>query len=134
MSELEKLLHGIKNYRVLIQESKNGIVFLYKIARGGANRSFGIEVAQIAGIKEEVIKRAKDILKTLSETHELSGDLKEKMSDCVHETSVICDQISMFPEDETFIEIKKMLNGTDLNRCTPIEALTILSDMKKLLE
>lgn len=134
LSELEKLLHGIKNYRVLIQESKNGIVFLYKIARGGANRSFGIEVAQIAGIKEEVIKRAKDILKTLSETHELSGDLKEKMSDCVHETSVICDQISMFPEDETFIEIKKMLNGTDLNRCTPIEALTILSDMKKLLE
>ena len=134
LSELEKLLKGIKNYRVLIQESGNGIVFLYKIARGGANRSFGIEVAQIAGVKDEVIKRAKDILATLSETHELSGDLKEKMSSCAHETAVICDQISMFPEDETFTEIKRMLNGTDLNRCTPIEALTILSDMKKLLK
>ncbi len=134
LSELEKLLKGIKNYRVLIQENGNGIVFLYKIARGGANRSFGIEVALLAGVKDEVIKRAKDILATLSETHELSGDLKEKMSSCARETAVICDQISMFPEDETFTEIKRMLKGTDLNRCTPIEALTILSDMKKLLK
>lgn len=134
LSELEKLLPGIKNYRVLIQEGKNGIVFLYKIARGGANRSFGIEVAQIAGIKEEVIKRAKDILATLSETHELSGDLKEKMSSVPRETAVACDQLSLFPEDETFTEIKRMLKGTDINRCTPIEALTILSDMKKLIK
>ena len=134
LSELEKLLPGIKNYRVLIQDINDKIVFLYKIVRGGANRSFGIEVAQIAGVKDEVIKRAKDILAKLSETHELSGDLREKMSSCVTETSVACDQMSLFPEDETFVELKKMLWGVDVNRCTPIEALTILSDMKKLVE
>ena len=134
LSELEKLLRGIKNYRVLIQENPTGIVFLYKIARGGANKSFGIEVAEIAGINKSVINRAKDILQTLSQTHELSGDIKEKMSNNVKETSVVCDQISLFPEDETFVEIKKILKDTDLNRCTPIEALTILADLKKLLK
>lgn len=133
LSELEKLLPGIKNYRVLIQDLNGKIVFLYKIVRGGANRSFGIEVAQIAGVKEEVIMRAKDILSKLSETHELSGDLKEKMSACITDSSVACDQLSLFPEDETFTEIKKILHDVDVNRCTPIEALTILSDLKKIV-
>ena len=134
LCDLETLLHGVKNYRVLVQENANGIVFLYKIARGGANKSFGIEVAQIAGVKEDVIKRAKSILSTLSETHELSGDLKEKMSAGANETSVICDQISLFPEDENYTRIKKILNDTDVNRCTPIEALTILADLKKMIK
>lgn len=134
LCDLETLLHGVKNYRVLVQENANGIVFLYKIARGGANKSFGIEVAQIAGVKDDVIKRAKAILGTLSETHELSGDLKEKMSEGANETSVICNQISLFPEDENYVRIKKILNDTDVNRCTPIEALTILADLKKMIK
>ncbi len=134
LSELEKLFHGIKNYRVLIQENKDGIVFLYKVARGGAQKSFGIEVASIAGVDKDVIKRAKDVLATLSETHELSGDLINKMSNNTEkETCVACEQISMFPEDEDFVKIKNILNGTDVNRCTPIEALTILSDLKKII-
>ena len=134
LSELENLLQGIKNYRVLVSENKDGIAFLYKIARGGANKSFGIEVAEIAGINKSVIARARDILHALSQTHELSGDITEKMSSCITENSVISGQMSLLSEDDTFIEIKKILNATDLNRCTPIEALTILSDMKKLLK
>jgi DNA mismatch repair protein MutS len=134
LGELEGTFPGIKNYRVLVQENPSGIVFLYKIARGSASRSFGIEAAAIAGVKSSVIKRAKDILKNLSETHELSGDLKEKMSSRVTESSVACEQMTLFPEDEKFTKIKNMLNGTDLNRCTPLEALTILADMKKILE
>lgn len=136
LSELENLLPHIKNYRILIQETPTGIVFLYKIARGGANKSFGIEVAAIAGVNKEVIARAKSILKQLSANHELSGDLKDKLStmSVYSDNSVAADQLSFFPEDERFTELKKILDGTDVNRCTPIEALTILSDMKKVLE
>lgn len=134
LSELEKLIQGIRNYRILIQEKPDGIVFLYKIARGGANKSFGIEVAQIAGINNEIIKRSKNIMNTLSESHELSGNLKEKLSRNPSENAIAADQLSFFEEeDERFVEIKKILNELNVNRCTPIEALTILSDMKKLV-
>lgn len=131
--ELEKLLPGIKNYRVLVQESNNGISFLYKIARGGANRSFGIEVAGIAGVPTSVVDRAKDILSSLSENHELSGKLEDKLTGEAVASALPCDQLSLFPEDESFTELKKILNETDINRCTPIEALTILSDLKKVV-
>ena len=134
LSELEKLLSGIKNYRVLVQENRSSITFLYKIARGGSNRSFGIEVASIAGVKESITNRAKDILDVLSKSHEVSGDLTEKMSAISKESAIPCNQMTLFPENETFTKIKTMLKGTDLNRCTPLEALTILTDMKKTLE
>ena len=135
LCELESLFPNIRNFRILIQETPKGIVFLYKIARGGANQSFGIEVAEIAGINKEVTSRARQILKKLSSGHELSGDIKEKLtSGYNNEVDVGGDQLSLFPEDDRFVEIKNILNGTDINRCTPIESLTILSDLKKILE
>ncbi len=136
LSQLEGLLSSVRNYRILIQETPKGIVFLYKIARGGANRSFGIEVAEIAGVNKEVIARAKSILSQLSESHELSGDIKEKLNamSSYDDVNVTSEQLTFFPEDGRFTELKKILNATDPNRCTPIEALTILSDMKKILE
>lgn len=134
LSELENLIDGIANYRILVQENKKGIVFLYKIARGGANKSFGIEVADIAGVNKEVTKRAKDILKTLSKTHELSGDLKDKLSQNPSDSAIIGNQISLFNEDKRLVEIKKILASIDVNRCTPIESLTILNDLKKIME
>ena len=117
-----------------MQENRSSITFLYKIARGGSNRSFGIEVASIAGVKESITNRAKDILDVLSKSHEVSGDLTEKMSAISKESAIPCNQMTLFPENETFTKIKTMLKGTDLNRCTPLEALTILTDMKKTLE
>lgn len=135
LCELEGILPGIRNYRILIREDKDGIEFLYKIARGGANRSFGIEVAQIAGIGKDVTARAKVILSQLDDSHVLSGNVTDKLSAHAAESApVIGDQLSLFPEDERFVELKRILDGTDVNRCTPIEALTILSDMKKVLE
>jgi len=133
---LENLLPTVKNYRILIQETTSGIVFLYKIARGGANKSFGIEVASIAGVSKTVTDRAKSILKQLSKTHELSGDLTEKLAAAseYNDVNVTSEQMSFFAEDSRFTEIKKILEGTDPNRCTPIEALTILNDLKKILD
>jgi len=134
LSELENLFEGISNFRILVQENKNGITFLYKIARGGANKSFGIEVAEIAGVDKQVIARAKDILATLSKTHKLSGDLKDKLSQNPTDSAVIGNQMSFFAEDEKTTELNKILKNIDLNRCTPIEALTILNDLKKIVE
>lgn len=132
LSELEELLKGIQNYRILIQEKTDGITFLYKIARGGANKSFGIEVAAIAGVKKSVTDRAKEIMESLSESHQLSGGLKERLSEN-KKSKVIADQFSMFSENPKFVEISKILTDTDINRCTPVQALTILSDLKKIL-
>ncbi|HOO22283.1 MAG TPA: DNA mismatch repair protein MutS [Clostridia bacterium] len=135
LSELERLINGIRNYRILVQEREDGISFLYKIARGGANKSFGIEVAQIAGVNKEVIRRAKDIMNALSENHELSGNLKEKMSLNPSDTAIAADQMSLFGEtDARFSEIERILKDINVNRMTPIEALTVLNDLKKILE
>lgn len=134
LSELEKLLGGIRNYRILVQEREDGISFLYKIARGGANKSFGIEVASIAGVNKDVIARAKAIMNTLSENHEVSGNLKEKMSINPSDNAIATNQLSLFAEDEDYIEIKKILKDIKVNRITPIEALTILNDIKKIVE
>lgn len=84
LTELEGLMPGVKNYRILLKEINNSIVFLRKIVRGGANRSFGIEVASLAGLPKEVIERAKQISKKL-ETSDVNykittsnEDLKQK--------------------------------------------------------
>ncbi len=137
LSELENVLSNIRNYRILINETESGIVFLYKIARGGANKSFGIEVAEIAGVNKEITARARKILSQLSQKQELGGSTVSKLSGSTankDDVIVTGEQFSMFPEDERFTELKKILAATDVNRCTPIEALTILSDLKKIME
>lgn len=67
LTELEGQVEGVKNYRVTVKEQADGIIFLHKIERGGANKSFGIEVAQLAGVPSVVCNRAKEIVKTLEE-------------------------------------------------------------------
>ena len=134
LTELEKLMDGVKNYRVLIQETSTSIAFLYKIARGSANKSYGIEVAALSGIKPKIIERAKDIMSVLLKTHELSGNLETRLSDMVKtDSSVVGTQMSLFDEDPVLAEIKAILKDLNINKCTPIEALTILNDMKKLI-
>jgi DNA mismatch repair protein MutS len=72
LSELEGKLEGVKNYKILVKEYNGDIIFLRKIQEGSANKSFGIEVAQLAGVKKEVTERAKAILKKL-EKNELTN-------------------------------------------------------------
>lgn len=134
LSEIEELLDGIKNYRILIHENGKKIAFIYKIARGSAHKSYGIEVAALAGIRKEITERARDIMNVLSQTHQLSGNIQEKLQSKPSETSVIGSQIGLFEEDENIKEIKKILLDLDINRCSPIEALTILNDLKKIIK
>lgn len=115
MTELEGQLEGVKNYRISVKEYNNSIIFLRKIVQGGANRSFGIEVAGLAGINKDVISRAKDILHSL-EQKELS---ESKLN--------VCDnsQYSDLIENEIITRLKSI----DMNKISPMVAFELLNEL-----
>ncbi|MDD3947022.1 MAG: DNA mismatch repair protein MutS [Clostridia bacterium] len=134
LSELETVIPDLKNYHVLIKEGKDGITFLYKIARGGASKSFGIEVASLAGVSAKVIERAKDIMKTLEESHALSGGFHEKITANASQDAIPIDQMGFFAEENKVAdEIVSILEDVHVDEMTPVQALTLLSDLKKKL-
>lgn len=112
----------MKNYKVTVRELNGSVVFLRKIARGGANRSFGIEVAALAGVPKEVTTRAKSILKALEKNDMLSG--KWKISEIEEEE----------PQKRPLSEVEQTLAETDLNTLAPIQALMLLGELKEKLE
>ena len=127
LTELEGL-EGIKNYRVLVRETNDTIIFLHKIVRGGASRSFGIEVASLAGVKKEVVDNAKIIMKGL-ENESKSRDTNSFLvsmagKDTKHE------QLNIFNQPESN-KIKDIIRDIDVNNITPVQALTILQDLKR---
>lgn len=123
LTELEGKLKGVKNYRILIKELNNDIIFLHKIARGGANKSFGIEVAGLAGVPKEVIKLAKKYNKAIEKTNvNMQLDKPEEVK-----------QLSLFV-DSVESEVVKILRETNINNTTPIQALAILEDLKYKVE
>lgn len=120
LTELEKTLDGVKNYKVTVKEIAGSIVFLRKIARGGTNRSFGIEVAAIAGVPEEVTQRAKRILKALEKNDLLRG---KKPLEIEEEE----------PQEKTYTPVEQTLLETDLNTLSPMQAFMLLNDLKEKL-
>ena len=82
LTDLENRCDGVKNYRVTVKEFEDSVIFLHKITRGGTDKSFGIEVAKLAGLPEQVVNRSKDILDALTESHVL-GQNTEKIHDTV---------------------------------------------------
>jgi DNA mismatch repair protein MutS len=116
--ELSQLLPGVRNYNVAVSESEGKVVFLHKIVPGGSDRSYGIHVAQLAGLPAPVIQRANEILLQLEES---SGS-------AVHLNPEIPQQMALFPETNPLLdEIKAM----DINSLSPIEALNKLYEWKK---
>ena len=131
LSELENLIDKVKNYHMLISEEKDGISFLYKIARGSTSKSFGVEVAKMAGLKEEIIDRANIILRAIGKEH--SAELVNKITLTPHKKSKANIQMEFFDIPSKYTEVETRLMHTDLNNCTPIQALTILNELKKIL-
>ncbi len=123
LTELENTLGGVKNYKITVKELNGAVVFLRKIARGGANRSFGIEVAALAGVPKEVTVRAKSILKAL-EKNDLLGN-KKKITDM---------EISVEEEKRPLSEVEKILAETDINTLSPLQAFMLLGDLKDKIE
>jgi DNA mismatch repair protein MutS len=110
----------VKNLNVAVSDEGGKIVFLHKLVEGGADRSYGIHVAQLAGLPSAVIHRAEDILKNLE------GEDKQTRKTENVETS----QLSFLPTESPIIAKLKEL---DVNSLTPLEALTILFEIKKTL-
>lgn len=120
LSELEGVIGGVKNYKITVKEINDSVVFLRKIVRGHANKSFGIEVAQLAGVPEKVIDRAKEISKNLE-------SVNQKLD------------MNMFGEDEEKTKQEKrnkignqilsVLKDLDINKMSPMESFEVLNDL-----
>ena len=122
LTELENSLEGVKNYKVTVKELNGAVVFLRKIARGGANRSFGIEVASLAGVPKEVTQRAKGILKALEKNDIARGKLQIELTEVEEE------------KEREFTEVERILRDIDINTLSPMQALMMLGDLKEKLE
>jgi len=136
LNELEERLPGIKNYHVTNKEVGNKIIFLRKLAAGGSTHSFGIHVARMAGMPVSLIDRANEVLKVLEDSKnnlEASGEqtVKQKIGQ-LHTPRM---QLNIFDAHSvTFEEIRGLLESTDINRLTPVEALLKLQEIKGKLQ
>jgi len=129
LTELEQLLGGVQNVHVSVQEAGSEIVFLRRVEPGSANKSYGIEVARLAGLPADVIARAREILRR----HEQKEDkLTEELSPGAagDKTASMPQQISFTAIDESVLE---SLRGADLNKLTPLEAMILLAALQKQL-
>jgi DNA mismatch repair protein MutS len=132
LNELENKLPRIKNYHITNKEVGNKVIFLRKLAPGGSTHSFGIHVARMAGMPPALIDRANEILKQLEEKH---VDNPASPREQVKQISSQKLQLSIFDaHSETFDDIRKLLEGLDINRLTPVEALLKLNEIKQLLK
>lgn len=133
LTDLALTRKRIKNYNVAVKEWNDQIIFLRKIVAGGASRSYGIQVGRLAGLPDEVIGRAKEILKNLESGEYVNsgeprlGESKNKGQD------VIEPQMSLFHNDPAY-ELKKRIQELDLSSMTPLDALNCLDQLKKLID
>ena len=129
LTELEGVLNGVKNYRVQVKEYNNSIVFLRKIVRGGANRSFGIEVASLAGMPQEVLDRARQILHSLEES-DINNNSKLTLTNNTKQMSA--EEIEQTVKTKANnAEICNMLKELNMNKLSPMEAFMILNDLSQ---
>jgi DNA mismatch repair protein MutS len=126
LTELAERLSGVKNYHVAVKETGGGIVFLRKVAPGAADRSYGIEVAKLAGLPHEVIVRAREVL---AEHEDAERQVTGHLSPGADPPPA---QLTIFtPLSQPVLE---KLREVDLNRLTPLEALNLLAELKKQIE
>ena len=118
LTELEGVLDGVKNYKVLVKELDDKVVFLHKIVRGGANKSFGIEVARLAGVPKEVLDRAKEISKNLESVNKkLDLNIFKENKQKAEDNSKLAQSVLAIVKD------------IDINRISPMAAFDILADL-----
>jgi DNA mismatch repair protein MutS len=128
LTELAEQLSGVKNYHVAVKETGTGIVFLRKVEPGAADRSYGIEVAKLAGLPEEVVGRAREVLAEHENAEaRLSAQLGSGDAPVPRPA-----QLTIFtPLSQPVLE---KLRETDLNRLTPLDALNLLSELKQQVQ
>ncbi len=128
LTELEGKLPGIKNYCIAVKEKGEDIIFLRKIIRGGADGSYGIQVARLAGVPQPVIDRAKELLKELED-----ADISKRENRSRRKKVTLDGQMELFyagaaeeKADKTFKEVLEELKAIDVSTITPLDAMNVL--------
>ena len=133
LNEMEKSFKRIKNYNVSVKEVDGKVIFLRKLERGGSEHSFGIHVADIAGMPKSIVKRANVILKQLEENNSGGAAVTKPSVDALNQSREGM-QLSFFQlDDPVLTQIRDEILGLDINNLTPVEALNKLNDIKKIV-
>ena len=128
LNEMTETFSRIKNFNVAVKELKDNVLFVRKLVKGGSEHSFGIHVAKMAGMPQQVIRRANKILSKLEKSHS-SEELTDKVKNLKDDL-----QLSFFNlDDPLLIEIKDEILHTDIDTLTPVEALMKLNEIKRML-
>ena len=133
LNEMEKNFSRIKNYNVSVKEVNNKVIFLRKLMRGGSEHSFGIHVAEIAGMPKSIVKRANTILKQLEAESSGVGAKAQPSAEALNQSRDGM-QLSFFQLDDPVLsQIRDEILGLDVNNLTPLEALNKLNEIKKIV-
>ena len=141
LTQLESRLEKAENFRIEVKENEKEIIFLREIVKGGADKSYGIEVARLAGLPKEILDRSKSVLKKLEERREI---IEKKVGG---EQLLLFCNVNENSEDENNHEenlkgkeltkeqkiVMRVLETTDVDKMTPLEALMKLNELKKIL-
>ena len=122
LTELEDKIEGVKNYSIAVKEKGEDIIFLRKIVEGGTDESYGIHVAKLAGVPNDIVKSANAILKSLERKNAFSGKKQEKNKQNE-------GQLDMY--NYKLAEIAHQIDKINVNELTPIDALNILVKLKE---
>jgi DNA mismatch repair protein MutS len=132
LNEMEKTFSRIKNYNVSVKEVDGKVIFLRKLERGGSEHSFGIHVAEIAGMPRSIVKRANVILKQLESENAQVGAAGKPTAEIAQSREGL--QLSFFQlDDPVLCQVRDEILGIDVNNLTPLEALNKLNEIKKIV-
>jgi DNA mismatch repair protein MutS len=130
LNEMASTMSRIKNYHISIKEMGNRIIFLRKLKKGGSEHSFGIHVAEMAGMPKKVLERSKQMLKILETSHS-SNEINKSVKDKIKSDDF---QLSFIQLDDPLLhQIKNDILNTNIDTLTPVEALMKLNEIKKML-
>ena len=132
LNEMEKNFSRIKNYNVSVKEVDGKVIFLRRLERGGSEHSFGIHVAEIAGMPRSIVKRANVILKQLEAENASVGKAGKPISEIADTREGM--QLSFFQlDDPVLLQVRDEILTLDINHLTPVEALNKLNDIKRIV-
>ena len=132
LNEMEKNFSRIKNYNVSVKEVDGKVIFLRKLERGGSEHSFGIHVAEIAGMPRSIVKRANVILKQLEAENASVGSVGKPTAEIAASREGM--QLSFFQlDDPVLCQVRDEILGLDVNNLTPLQALNKLNEIKKIV-
>ena len=132
LNEMEKNFKRIKNFNVSVKEMDGKVIFLRKLMRGGSEHSFGIHVAEIAGMPKSIVRRANVILKELESDNAGVGSAGKPTASIAQSREGM--QLSFFQlDDPVLCQVRDEIIGLDINNLTPVEALNKLNEIKKIV-